>query len=62
MSSPIATCVAKPQLTAAERNAANTARVLRDNRSHHFCFALRTKSDSDKTRQITGRGNGGSNQ
>ena len=49
--------LAKPQLTAAERNAANTARVLRDNRNSPFCTPLGTQADRAKTVRLVGRTN-----
>jgi len=51
------TAIAKPQLTAAERNAINTARVLRDNRSSRFCTPLGTEADRAKTARLIGRTN-----
>jgi hypothetical protein len=38
----------KPALTAAER----TAKILRDNRNHPFCYRITGKADSDKTQKI----------
>jgi hypothetical protein len=49
--------VEKPQLTAAERNANNTARVLRDNRGSRFCTPLSTSADHIKTAKLVGRTN-----
>lgn len=38
----------KPALTAAER----TAKILRDNRNHPFCYPIAKRSDTDKTQKI----------
>ncbi len=35
-------------MTAAER----TAKILRDNRNHPFCYRISGKADSDKTQKI----------
>ncbi len=51
------TSLAKPQLTAAERNAINTARVLRDNSKSRFCIPLESAADRIKTSKLIGRSN-----
>jgi hypothetical protein len=38
----------KKPMTAAER----TAKVLRDNRNHPFCYAIPKRSDTDRTQKI----------
>ncbi len=38
----------KKPMTAAER----TAKILRDNRNHPFCYRITGKADADKTQKI----------